>query len=76
MVNAAAYTAVDKAESEPELAQTVNALAPARMAEELARNGSTLIHYSTDYVFDGSKTDAYRRGRRDRTAERVRPQQA
>lgn len=59
VVNAAAYTAVDKAESEPELAQTVNALAPARMAAELARNGSTLIHYSTDYVFDGSKTGAY-----------------
>ena len=59
VVNAAAYTAVDKAESEPELAHTVNALAPARMAAELAQSGGTLIHYSTDYVFDGSKTGAY-----------------
>src|ERR1019366_5147566 len=54
LVNAAAYTAVDKAESEPELARTINALAPARMAEELARNGCLLIHYSSDYVFDGN----------------------
>jgi dTDP-4-dehydrorhamnose reductase len=59
VVNAGAYTAVDKAESEPELAHTVNALAPARMAAELARSGGTLIHYSTDYVFDGSKAGAY-----------------
>ena len=58
LVNAAAYTAVDKAESEPELARTINALAPARMAEELARNGCLLIHYSTDYVFDGNKPTA------------------
>jgi dTDP-4-dehydrorhamnose reductase len=59
VVNAGAYTAVDKAESEPELAHTVNALAPARMAAELAGSGGTLIHYSTDYVFDGSKAGAY-----------------
>jgi dTDP-4-dehydrorhamnose reductase len=59
VVNAGAYTAVDKAESEPELARVVNALAPARMAEELARSGGTLIHYSTDYVFDGAKDGAY-----------------
>jgi len=59
VVNAGAYTAVDKAESEPDLAHTVNALAPARMAAELARSGGTLIHYSTDYVFDGSKAGAY-----------------
>jgi dTDP-4-dehydrorhamnose reductase len=59
VVNAGAYTAVDKAESEPDLARTVNALAPARMAAELARSGGTLIHYSTDYVFDGSKAGAY-----------------
>jgi dTDP-4-dehydrorhamnose reductase len=58
LVNAAAYTAVDKAESEPELARTINALAPARMAEELARNGCLLVHYSTDYVFDGNKPTA------------------
>jgi dTDP-4-dehydrorhamnose reductase len=54
IVNAAAYTAVDKAESEPELARTVNATAPAVLAHEAARLGSRLIHYSTDYVFDGS----------------------
>ncbi len=54
IVNAAAYTAVDKAESEPELARTVNALAPGVLAQEAKRNGSVLIHYSTDYVFDGT----------------------
>ena len=59
VVNAGAYTAVDKAESEPELAHAVNALAPACMAAELARTGGTLIHYSTDYVFDGSKSSPY-----------------
>ena len=59
VVNAAAYTAVDKAESEPELAHTINALAPARMATELSKSGGTLIHYSTDYVFDGAKDGAY-----------------
>jgi dTDP-4-dehydrorhamnose reductase len=55
LVNAAAYTAVDKAESEPELARTINATAPARMAQELVKNRALLIHYSSDYVFDGSK---------------------
>jgi dTDP-4-dehydrorhamnose reductase len=55
LVNAAAYTAVDKAESEPELAMTVNATAPASMAQALAKTGSLLVHYSTDYVFDGMK---------------------
>ena len=59
VVNAAAYTAVDKAESEPDLAHAINALAPARMAAELVKIGGTLIHYSTDYVFDGAKTGAY-----------------
>jgi dTDP-4-dehydrorhamnose reductase len=56
VINAAAYTAVDKAESEPEAARLVNALAPGVIAEELARTNSWLIHYSTDYVFDGSGT--------------------
>jgi dTDP-4-dehydrorhamnose reductase len=59
VVNAAAYTAVDKAESEPELAHTVNAVAPGRIADELARTGGLLVHYSTDYVFDGTKAGPY-----------------
>ena len=59
IVNAAAYTAVDKAESEPELARAINAAAPARIAEECARSGALLIHYSTDYVYDGSKPGPY-----------------
>lgn len=54
IVNAAAYTAVDKAESEPELAWQLNAMAPALLAAEAKRNGAWLVHYSTDYVFDGS----------------------
>jgi len=53
IVNAAAYTAVDKAESETELARTINALAPGVLAEEALRANSWLVHYSTDYVFDG-----------------------
>ncbi len=54
IVNAAAHTAVDKAESEPELARTLNALAPGVLAAEAAKVGAWLVHYSTDYVFDGS----------------------
>ncbi|QAU35565.1 dTDP-4-dehydrorhamnose reductase [Janthinobacterium sp. 17J80-10] len=54
IVNAAAHTAVDKAESEPELARTINALAPGVLAEAAQRIGACLVHYSTDYVFDGS----------------------
>lgn len=54
IVNAAAHTAVDKAESEPALAHTINALAPGVLAQEAKRCGAWLIHYSTDYVFDGS----------------------
>lgn len=59
IVNPAAHTAVDKAESEPELARALNAIAPAIMAEEAARLDAAMVHYSTDYVFDGSKSDAY-----------------
>ena len=54
IVNAAAHTAVDKAESEPELARAINALAPGTLAQEARRSNAWLIHYSTDYVFDGS----------------------
>jgi dTDP-4-dehydrorhamnose reductase len=59
IVNAAAYTAVDKAEAEPALADAVNAAAPGILAEEAKRLGALLIHYSTDYVFDGSKATPY-----------------
>ena len=55
IVNPAAYTAVDKAESEPELAHRINAEAPAVMAEEAKALGAALVHYSTDYVFDGTE---------------------
>ena len=56
IVNAAAYTAVDRAESVPDLASTINADAPEVLAQEASRIGAWLIHYSTDYVFDGSGT--------------------
>ncbi|KAB2906690.1 MAG: dTDP-4-dehydrorhamnose reductase [Burkholderiaceae bacterium] len=54
IVNAAAHTAVDKAESEPDRARLLNAVTPGVLAEEAARLGAWLVHYSTDYVFDGS----------------------
>ena len=59
IINAAAYTAVDKAESEPELVAMVNAEAPAVMAKAAAALNAAIIHYSTDYVFDGSATQPY-----------------
>jgi dTDP-4-dehydrorhamnose reductase len=59
IVNAAAYTAVDKAESEPAIAYAVNARAPGILAEEAKAIGAVLVHYSTDYVFDGSKQQPY-----------------
>lgn len=59
IVNPAAYTAVDKAESEPELAMMVNGIAPGVMAEEAKRLGAAMVHYSTDYVFDGTSQVPY-----------------
>ena len=59
IVNAAAYTAVDRAESEPDAAFAVNTEAPAHLAEAAAAAGIALVHLSTDYVFDGAKTGAY-----------------
>ncbi len=59
VVNAAAYTAVDKAESEPELARAINVAAPGQIAMECARSGALMVHYSTDYVYDGSKAGPY-----------------
>ena len=60
IVNAAAHTAVDKAESEPELARTINALAPGVLAQEAQALGAWLVHYSTDYVFDGGGGRAWK----------------
>ena len=59
IVNAAAHTAVDKAESEPDLVRTLNATAPGLLAQEAQRLGAWLVHYSTDYVFDGSGSRAW-----------------
>lgn len=60
IVNAAAYTAVDKAETEPHLAMTVNGIAPGVLAQEAKNIGAGMIHYSTDYVFDGKSTSPYK----------------
>jgi len=60
IVNPAAYTAVDKAEAEVDLAYAVNATAPGVLAEEAERLGALLVHYSTDYVFDGAKAEPWR----------------
>jgi len=59
VINAAAYTAVDKAESEPDKAMSINGVAPGILAEEAKKLGALMVHYSTDYVFDGSKTTPY-----------------
>jgi dTDP-4-dehydrorhamnose reductase len=59
IVNAAGYTTVDQAESERDLAMQINAIAPEVMAEEAKRSGALLVHYSTDYVFDGRKAAPY-----------------
>ena len=62
VVNAAAYTAVDKAQAEPELARTVNALAPAAVARAAQQVGAWLLHFSTDYVFNGQGQTPWREG--------------
>jgi len=59
VVNAAAYTAVDKAETETELCRQVNAVAPGVLAGEAKKLGALMVHYSTDYIFDGTKTSPY-----------------
>lgn len=59
ILNAAAYTAVDQAESDRDLAMQVNGVAPGVLAEEASRLGALLVHYSTDYVFDGEKPEPY-----------------
>jgi len=59
VINAAAYTAVDRAEIEPDLASAINATAPAILAEEAKKSGAAFIHFSTDYVFDGLKGTPY-----------------
>ncbi len=59
IINAAAYTNVDKAESEPELARAINATGPGVLAEEAKKIDAVLVHYSTDYVFDGTKGSPY-----------------
>jgi len=62
IVNAAAHTAVDRAESEPELARQINASAPGVLAETAQRIGALMVHYSTDYVFDGSGSTPWKEG--------------
>jgi dTDP-4-dehydrorhamnose reductase len=62
IINASAYTAVDKAETEADLAFAINAKAPAIMASYAVKHGATFLHYSTDYVFDGSKAGFYEEG--------------
>jgi dTDP-4-dehydrorhamnose reductase len=62
IINAAAHTAVDKAESEPDLARAINTEAPGVMAQEAKKIGALLVHYSTDYVFDGRKNTPYQEG--------------
>jgi dTDP-4-dehydrorhamnose reductase len=59
VINAAAYTAVDRAETEHTVAEEVNAVAPGHIAEEAARVGATMVHFSTDYVFPGTATTPY-----------------
>lgn len=60
VINAVAYTAVDKAESEPSLAMQINAVAVQELARACSKHGAWCVHYSTDYVFDGTATEAYK----------------
>ena len=76
IVNAAGYTDVDRAESEPALVHTVNAVSPAVMAEEAKRLGALLVHYSTVYVFDGAKPERRTPRPMRRTRSTVWPLQA
>ena len=76
IVNAAAYTAVDLAEKEPEKARAINTEAPAAMAAEAAKLSALLVHYSTDYVFDGSKESPYVEDDHNESAKRLRPNKA
>ena len=73
--NAVAYTDVDRAERQPALAQAVNAIAPGVLAEAARRLDALLIHFSTDYVFDGLKTHRLHRNRRPPASQRLRPDQ-
>src|SRR5690242_7062159 len=59
VINAAAYTAVDKAETEPDRCQQINGTAPGILAEEAKNAGALMVHYSTDYIFDGTKNSPY-----------------
>ncbi len=73
VVNAAAYTAVDRAESEEDLAMRVNGEGAGHVAEAAARIGAPLLHLSTDYVFDGDARPSLPRRRPDRSDRRIRP---
>ena len=76
VINAAAYTAVDKAESEPDKAMSINGVAPGILAEEAKKLGALLVHYSTDYVFDGAKTTPYLEDGFPESAGRLWPHEA
>ena len=76
VINAAAYTAVDKAESEPDKAMQINGVAPGILAEEAKKLGALLVHYSTDYIFDGDQDRAVRGNRRAESAGRLWPLEA
>jgi dTDP-4-dehydrorhamnose reductase len=76
IVNAAAYTSVDQAEKGEKQAHIINADAPALMAEEAKRIGASLVHYSTDYVFDGSSSLPYAETDQPKSNQRLRQDKA